>query len=1321
MAIQKFTTTTTGTVNQPPVAVLATQKIDALMGHIVQLDGRQSYDPEKQPLTWKWRFAQVPIGSEVATTGFREIRPRSTAVSFIPDKIGIYVVELVVNDGELDSSPVTATVNIQFSRVPCGENIIPDAHFLWDYISNFWNLVEDREIITSVWSSAMQIIGSDLIQLWGADLNKAIGTIQSTFQRRWQGLEATTDLYAELDQRIIVGKTDSGTGGAVGNLGETPGTGNTKVFYLPLGEVGGITETNFSNLEGNYGAQGRIIVVNGEGYTIRRVSQERLTLSSGEDLVASGQTVSSATATFLSDGLQLGDSFHILTGVDASEEYVVSALTSETDLDLELLDGSIPTLSSSGSRFDAGRWYSLVVVDEEAIPEGQVNIPWRVPHLLHIPSVNFEDEGVRTGDVLVFEVKRRDTGQSAELRTQVVGVDRTRLGFEFTLEDLENGVDNIERELFQQLVQDLNIISPDATDADTAAVGEALLSFMPVGINLNSRPFSTYRVTLRAKKIIHNTMIVVDDDLVSVPALQETPKDPPVVLRENLDYVVDDGAVVFISSLFSPKSPSPEIWWAECVVYDNSDVIEGNFGKLVSLLRDDLTAKKTRAPYLSAVRGLIFAYTNGPTVRNIRLGMQILMGLPFAEERGVILSIEDSFSTAPDGSSLGRYLTEDVDDNDRRLGVRRVYYYSTAVGREVNPASGELYEENDVVELFAPLSKGVEVQDYIKNPTWWIATLGGLEILKFFRFKAVVDSDIFDSNDIVFAIDFVRNIRPYYTEVISTALMELVDEISVTDVLSGSFTAAFYDNNWGLEATNRPSDDNQQGVTLWNADSRPLSTRLPTLLRDVVTSKSGADVAVYSETGWNVDAIRAREFHSAVREADLFFILRGQPGATFANPGIYEIKDVIDGNNLTLQSYAPSADPLTYDFTALDADLFNYGSGLVCTIMRRELNPVTMGLDLDFTDSNLATSMTAKFLTNGVQIGDHLVSSDSLDPTLGEYIIDALTPLPTLPSPPVISETQVRLKNLDGSTPTLTTWGNEFYVIRPVMQKRVISPGRWISGSSALHVADVADGNREFFVFTPGMIGMRINVSNSQNPANDGNFVITGYIGPGTVTTDNPSGVGDTGYQSIITLGERPANFERARDFGPYGLCEVGLIGDDGAPPSNLLDVVDASHFQVYPSAALTTPWALGQPAGPVAMALTGDQDDARTTYDGNNRFIDADATFVSDGVQVGYILEIKEGVDAGFHQITTVVGEDEVYCNLSPNFDTAVDLEYAIGDVVNLGFKAGDKVYLDGVGFPNHDRVFTIVDPSTFEVLEVITTPDTNSYKFKIYRRMSV
>lgn len=1221
---RKFTTTTTGEVNQPPVAVLATQKIDALIGSIIQLDGRKSRDPENQPLTWHWSFTQVPLGSEVEIAGFGELRPKGSAVSFAPDKTGIYVVQLVVNDGELDSAPVTATVNIQYSRVPCGENIVPDAHFLWDYISNFWNLVSDREKITTVWSSVIQLIGADMLKLWGADLNKAIGTIQSTFQRRWQNISAITDVYSEFDQRIILGKTDSGTGASTGLIGEIAGAGNTQVVYMPLGPVGGITETDFTNLAGNYGAKGRVIVVNGEGYTIQRVSNENLVLASGSNLAASGISVQSSGAAFVTAGVLVGHSVLILSGTDQGE-YLVTNVVSDTELEVSHIDGSTPTLSSTDSRFEAVIKYSVAVVDEEAIPDGQKDVPWSIPNLLHIPSVNFEENGVRVGDVLVFEVTRKDTNLSVELRAQVVGVDRTRLGFEFTLDDLEDGTENVSRDLIGQLVLDLNLIPLDSADSTTSAAAEALISFMPVGVNLNTRPFSSFQITFRAKKIIHNTELVVDADLVSIPALQEYPKDPPVVLRENLDYVVEDGSIVFISDLFSPTEPAPELLWAECAIYDNAEIVEGNFGRLVGLTRDDLTAKRTRAPYLSAVRGLMFAFTNGPTVANVRLGLQILLGLPFTEERGVIIDIRENYSTATDGSALGRILVEDVDDRDRMAGIRRVYYYPMIVGLEDNPATGESYKEDDIVERFAPLSKGVEVQDYIKTPRWWVYAFSGLEILKYFRFKAAIDSDVFDSNDVAFAIEFVRTMRPYYTDVISSAVANIVDDIEIEDVFQIDLIAPLYSNPWSLESTIRPSDI-KHGVTLWGFGPKPLHVRIPRILWDVQTYKDGSDVIAYSETGWSTDDVLARRTFTDYRiEGDILVILRGQPGASLFTNGMYEIIEVVDANTLKLGYAAPTADPLTFDNTLLDPDLFEYGENLVCSIVRREWNPLVYGVDLETNSSdNIVTSATARFISNNATIGDHLQIEDGSD--IGEYIIDAVTAAVTSPfAPPLIEETRVRLLNLDGSTPSFSdATGVTFFVVRPSLQNRVLSVGcrcRKYPSGIQLQSQDTADGYRQWFSFTRGMIGSMVNVSNSQNPANDGDFMVTDYTGPGLVETDSPSTVTDSSRGTVIHLAdERPGSFERISDVTPVGICEFALHGDQTGPCLNMLQVTGINQLAVdgayTPQGTPANPYTLEGPANtgsnPVQLGFKkGDRIRLLATASGSPQNLGAEVTLV--------------------------------------------------------------------------------------------------------------
>lgn len=1288
----KFTTVTTGAYNQPPVAVLAKTKIDTLIGAIIQLDGRQSYDPEKQPLTYKWRFVQIPIGSEVESSGFNAIRPGFAAVSFTPDKTGIYLVELVVNDGELDSAPITATVNIQLSRVPCGENIIPNVDFLWSYLSDFWKLVEDREKISALWSAIVQVIGSDLISLWGKDYNKSLDTIQPTFQKRWQKISMLTDVSEEYDQRIIVGKTDSGVNGSSGTIGGEPGVGNTSIFYLPRGSVGDGDKTNFRVLEGNYGAKGRVIVVNGETYTISRVSNRSIELYSADDGATTGQTLTSALADppgFDADwGIQAGDLVFIRTGADTGA-YRVKTVNPDSLVLVYPNDpagGPYPSFSiASDIAFTIVREFTSVIVSEEEIPDGIVGASWRVPHLLHIPEVDFEANGVRPGDILVFEARRRDIGLTTEVYAQVVGADGDRLGFEFSTTELEpsmnegteasvvesggvvtvSGLDsmrpgsvggyleilngdnpgkyaitgyvsedavvienslasgadsgnpaiqwvergktgsNLERDFFRKIVRDLRIVPSRAAEIEAAVAAETLIRFVPVGINLNTRPFSRYGITLRALRVQHNSKIKVDDALMSAPALQETVIDPPVALRENLDYVVENGYVEFISGLFSLSEPAPEELWAECAIYDNSETIENNFGRLVQLSVDDMSDRRTASPYLSAVKGLFFAYTNGPTVANIRLGLQILLGLPFTEEEGIVLEVQDDFSVDSSGSSLGRILIEDIDEvTRRRTGFRRVYFYPMAVGLETNSATGAPYAVGDTIRRFAPISKGVEVVDYVKDPLWWKQSLYGLEILKYFIFKIVVSAEVFDTDDVLFGLDFVKKIKPAYTRVLATALHTLEEDIEIDDALGGGYLAKFYDNTWGLEATERVGDRNQQGAILWNADSKPFGTRSLDMLDNVRTYRNGSDVEAFT-TEWDTATFRGRDPNPGAPnerptvEGDILVILQGQLGAGAMNPGFYEIGEVLDVNTVRLQAAASMPDPVTLDLPALDPDVFEYSGELQCSVLRRATNPMLVGTDLETTTgSHIVQSASALFMTNLVSPGDHLVVEAG--DNLGEYIIDAIpvieengdasanfdagtfthsvpglvfdssieglnlvlrdpsgnhlgaykilsvtgandltfenprgtsgTTVPgdwhVAPVAPFITETSMAVKNLDGTVPSLQAGtGQYFRVIRPNMKPLVVFGAKSVYNAGdtrmELEVMDLGTSDPRD-VFTPGMVGRAVNVSESDNPVNDGEFFITEYLNAGRVVIDSASISTDSAASAKVDFAGAP-------------------------------------------------------------------------------------------------------------------------------------------------------------------------------------------------------
>ena len=93
--------------NCPPTAVAALfdpgQR--TFVGDTIFLDGTGSNDPDNDPLTFCWTMISKPEGSLVDLTCAGQTLP-----SFVPDVTGVYEVQLVVNDGHVDSDPSVVSI-----------------------------------------------------------------------------------------------------------------------------------------------------------------------------------------------------------------------------------------------------------------------------------------------------------------------------------------------------------------------------------------------------------------------------------------------------------------------------------------------------------------------------------------------------------------------------------------------------------------------------------------------------------------------------------------------------------------------------------------------------------------------------------------------------------------------------------------------------------------------------------------------------------------------------------------------------------------------------------------------------------------------------------------------------------------------------------------------------------------------------------------------------------------------------------------------------------------------------------------------------------
>lgn len=91
--------------NTAPVARAGTTQ-NVATGTLVTLDGTASRDADGDRLTYKWAIASKPTGSTASLSS-----PTAGKPTFTADAAGAYVINLIVNDGAVDSAVSSTTVN----------------------------------------------------------------------------------------------------------------------------------------------------------------------------------------------------------------------------------------------------------------------------------------------------------------------------------------------------------------------------------------------------------------------------------------------------------------------------------------------------------------------------------------------------------------------------------------------------------------------------------------------------------------------------------------------------------------------------------------------------------------------------------------------------------------------------------------------------------------------------------------------------------------------------------------------------------------------------------------------------------------------------------------------------------------------------------------------------------------------------------------------------------------------------------------------------------------------------------------------------------
>jgi hypothetical protein len=801
---------------------------------VILLDGSASFDPEGANLGYQWRLLDTPLGSQfifdgldgetfplVSPTGFTNLfcssslgtlnaetpisagdvlivggipytatgtgtgahgfyvqitgfdlpdslpggtafkyvlqhgisNPTGVKATFYPDVPGLYKFDLTVFDGNLFSFPAETVVNVTESPVPRG--VTPDLSFLWGYLSDFWKLLEDPERINIFWGGLAQIAAAELLNLWQVEYSKSLRDIQRTWQRKWLryalGMQEDPLFIEQTTVRAVYGGIESSslaiTGASIG--------GQYIDVVLPPS-----------------GAKYRITISGAGVITPGSIANQ---------IAAQLQALNTAFSTTLIMSLA-GTQMRVR--IDAPFAFSIantSNLTLFSTSSNGALQGTAGTLPAAQSYKVERSLQGIAIQQGDFLVLG--DMAYRIARVTSDPSDSFPLQRVTTLDPIPIGAVPAVWAISGQAVSQTL--------------DFWNGLvangDSITFEVITTANGSISYFTSTAFGASQELTGTLAVDASPVGFFL-SQP-SLYEVYLYNVTRRHYTPI--DPLVVDVPYLQEVINntDDAQVLRRNVDFFTDTfrGGPCLRFIVGSPSDVwqggvPPDHMWAETTYLDNKPVIEANFGIPAAFTLDDLSQLPSNVDYLSTVRGLWYAYLNGPTLFNLRVGTQILLGLPFAEEAGTIVEIRDDFS-----NTNGRILVQDSGDAE----VVRSYSFPHSLAVETNPTTGIPYAVGDAVTQFAPLVQGVEVVDWVKNPTWFQGYLeqgSFYEVEKFFTFLVRTSSNAFDLDALLFVQNFILRVKPTYTRPIFVVEEDISDtDISVTDAMSPSGVLYLYE------------------------------------------------------------------------------------------------------------------------------------------------------------------------------------------------------------------------------------------------------------------------------------------------------------------------------------------------------------------------------------------------------------------------------------------------------------------------------------------------------------------------------------------------
>lgn len=219
-----------------------------------------------------------------------------------------------------------------------------------------------------------------------------------------------------------------------------------------------------------------------------------------------------------------------------------------------------------------------------------------------------------------------------------------------------------------------------------------------------------------------------------------------------------------------------EIWVPEYKIH-NKLILE-MLGPLVGLTKTIFDLNYYSRMYFNMVKALWFVLVNGPTIRNLKIGVYLFFNLPIALKEPSIIEIWEPGHVKLESGEEWTFSKE--------INLIDGYYDKDGNWQEING-------EGDYVPRFTFLVDGPQMLDYINHPKWWEENhyyANGITIEKYSTTYIEVSGQVFEdqTRNLTVLGDFLKRTVPKFVMfalILHTDLDEGeyggIDEVDITD------------------------------------------------------------------------------------------------------------------------------------------------------------------------------------------------------------------------------------------------------------------------------------------------------------------------------------------------------------------------------------------------------------------------------------------------------------------------------------------------------------------------------------------------------------